>query len=129
LMELYRDKIREHFRRIRQVLMLPYETLEMAKRLYEICERDDRIRCWMRGKSSRTIAAGIMYIASILTSDDRLPITQREAALALNLSEPSVRNTYKKILEMLGCYNITLHFTYRDKRRQIKKILIHALRS
>ena len=127
MIEIYRNRINEHFRKIRQVLMVPYETVEMAKRLYGICEKDDRIRCWMHGKSSKTIAAGIMYIASILTSDGELPITQREIALALDMCEPSVRNAYKKILEMLGCYNITLYFTYRDKRRHIKKSLNHIL--
>lgn len=127
-MKPYRERVNEHFRRIRQTLILPYETVEMAKRLYEICERDDVIRCWMHGKRSRAIAAGIIYIASILS--DGLPVSQREIAMALNICEPTVRKTYKKILELLGCYDITPHLTLEQKRRRIKEVLkIHTANS
>lgn len=44
--------------------------------------------------------------------------------------KPTLRKTYKKILELLGCYDITPHLTLEQKRRRIKEVLkIHTANS
>ena len=71
---------------------------EMQEKVFEVLQQAKDHRGLTTGKDPRGLAAGAIYIASILT-DNR--VTQREIAHAAGVTEVTVRNRYKELVRKL----------------------------
>lgn len=76
-------------------LELPSETKSKA---IDIIGELDRIE-FTNGRSPIAVAAGALYVASILTNNKRI---QREIAEVSNITEVTIRNCYRLIVDVLG---------------------------
>jgi len=74
----------------------------VQQKVIEILERAKEKRTLVTGRDPRGLAAAAIYIASILT-DHR--VTQRDIAMAAGVTEVTVRNRYKELVQKL---NITM---------------------
>ena len=72
---------------------------EVQKKVLEILEQAKKNRSLVTGRDPRGLAAAAIYIASILT-DHR--VTQRDIAMAAGVTEVTVRNRYKELVEHVG---------------------------
>lgn len=61
--------------------------------------RSKRLRTAMRGITPHAVAAAVVYLASIVAGEYA---TQRDVANVFGISDATVRNTYKRIVEVLG---------------------------
>jgi transcription initiation factor TFIIB len=75
---------------------------EVQEKVIEILEMARERRSLITGRDPRGLAAAAIYIASILT-DHR--VTQRDIAMAAGVTEVTVRNRYKELVNKL---NITM---------------------
>jgi len=76
----------------------------MQEKVLEVLQQAKDHRGLTTGKDPRGLAAGAIYIASILT-DNR--VTQREIANAAGVTEVTVRNRYKELVRKLQIEPIT----------------------
>ncbi len=74
----------------------------VQQKVIEILEQAKEKRTLVTGRDPRGLAAAAIYIASILT-DHR--VTQRDIAMAAGVTEVTVRNRYKELVQKL---NITM---------------------
>jgi transcription initiation factor TFIIB len=74
----------------------------VQQKVIEILEQAKENRTLVTGRDPRGLAAAAIYIASILT-DHR--VTQRDIAMAAGVTEVTVRNRYKELVQKL---NITM---------------------
>jgi len=74
----------------------------VQQKVIEILEMAKKNRTLITGRDPRGLAAAAIYIASILT-DHR--VTQRDIAMAAGVTEVTVRNRYKELVQKL---NITM---------------------
>jgi transcription initiation factor TFIIB len=72
---------------------------EVQTKVMEILEMAEKDRSLVTGRDPRGLAAAAIYIASILT-DHR--VTQREIARVAGVTEVTVRNRYKELVNKLG---------------------------
>ncbi|TFG30136.1 transcription initiation factor IIB, partial [Candidatus Thorarchaeota archaeon] len=72
---------------------------EMQEKVLEVLQQAKDHAGLTSGRDPRGLAAGAIYIASILT-DNR--VTQREIAYASGVTEVTVRNRYKELVRVLG---------------------------
>ncbi len=72
---------------------------EVQKKVLEILAKAKENRSLVTGRDPRGLAAAAIYIASILT-DHR--VTQRDIAMAAGVTEVTVRNRYKELVQKLG---------------------------
>ena len=77
---------------------------EMQEKVLEVLQQAKDHRGLTTGKDPRGLAAGAIYIASILT-DNR--VTQREIAIAAGVTEVTVRNRYKELVRKLQINPVT----------------------
>ncbi len=70
----------------------------MQEKVLEVLQQAKDYKGLTTGKDPRGLAAGAIYIASILT-DNR--VTQREIAIAAGVTEVTVRNRYKELVRKL----------------------------
>jgi transcription initiation factor TFIIB len=71
---------------------------EVQQEVLKILERAKENRTLVTGRDPRGLAAAAIYIASILT-DNR--VTQRDIAMAAGVTEVTVRNRYKELVQKL----------------------------
>ncbi len=71
---------------------------EMQTSVFEVLQKAKDHEGLITGRDPRGLAAGAIYIASILT-DNR--VTQREIASAAGVTEVTVRNRYKELVRKL----------------------------
>jgi len=71
----------------------------VQQKVIEILERAKENRTLVTGRDPRGLAAAAIYIASILT-DHR--VTQRDIAMAAGVTEVTVRNRYKELVQKLS---------------------------
>ena len=71
----------------------------MQSKVFEVLEMAKNHEGLITGRDPRGLAAGAIYIASILT-DNR--VTQREISIASGVTEVTVRNRYKELVRKLG---------------------------
>jgi len=72
---------------------------KVQKKVLEILEAAKAQRALVTGRDPRGLAAAAIYIASILV-DER--VTQRDIAMAAGVTEVTVRNRYKELVQKLG---------------------------
>ncbi|MHA2372448.1 MAG: transcription initiation factor IIB [Candidatus Thorarchaeota archaeon] len=72
---------------------------EVQTKVMEILDMAEKDRSLVTGRDPRGLAAAAIYIASILT-DHR--VTQREIARVAGVTEVTVRNRYKELVNKLG---------------------------
>ena len=114
-----RNKIGQHYRLLVEKLNLKMPISEPAnyvprfitelnlpgivqQEVIRILEMAKKNRALITGRDPRGLAAAAIYIASILT-DNR--VTQRDIAMAAGVTEVTVRNRYKELVQKL---NITM---------------------
>ncbi len=71
----------------------------VQRKVLEILEEAKKNRSLVTGRDPRGLAAAAIYIASILL-DHR--VTQRDIAMAAGVTEVTVRNRYKELVQKLG---------------------------
>jgi len=71
----------------------------VQQKVIEILEKAKENRTLVTGRDPRGLAAAAIYIASILT-DHR--VTQRDIAMAAGVTEVTVRNRYKELVQKLS---------------------------
>jgi transcription initiation factor TFIIB len=71
----------------------------VQQKVIEILEQAKENRTLVTGRDPRGLAAAAIYIASILT-DHR--VTQRDIAMAAGVTEVTVRNRYKELVQKLS---------------------------
>ncbi len=72
---------------------------KVQRRVLQILEDAKKQRTLVTGRDPRGLAAAAIYIASIL-EDSR--VTQRDIAMAAGVTEVTVRNRYKELVQKLG---------------------------
>jgi len=71
----------------------------MQTKVFEVLQMAKDHEGLITGRDPRGLAAGAIYIASILTENR---VTQREIAAAAGVTEVTVRNRYKELVRELG---------------------------
>ncbi|MEM5870747.1 MAG: TFIIB-type zinc ribbon-containing protein [Candidatus Aenigmatarchaeota archaeon] len=85
---------------------------KVQKRALELLEQAEKAGI-VSGKGPTGIAAAVIFIASLLEGERR---TQREIAEKCKLTEVTIRNRYKEIVERLGLENII-----KEKEAELEK--------
>ncbi len=85
----------EYLEKIASMLGLSQRTIEIAKKILEDAEKMEITS----GKGPTGLAAAAIYIASLITGEKR---TQREVATIAGVTEVTIRNRYKELVEKLN---------------------------
>lgn len=86
---------------------------KVQKRAFEILEQARKAGI-VSGKGPTGVAAAVIFIASLLEGERK---SQREIAEKCKLTEVTIRNRYKEIIERLGLENII-----REKEKELEEL-------